>query len=399
MAENITNPESGKVKIFLDNASTTRVDDRVFSEMLPYFNNYYGNPSSIHSFGEIPEEKLEQSREICAGLIGSAADEIYFTSCGSESNNMALWGIARAYREKGNHIITSAIEHYSILNPLKEMQKEGWEVTILPVDTLGKVDPGDVKKAIKNSTSLVSIMHANNEIGTIQDIMEISGITKEAGIVLHSDGVATAGIIPVDIKSLGVDSYSFSSQQMYGPKGAAALYLKKGIKMRPLILGGTQERGRRAGTENIPSIIGFGEACRISKIEITNNAVQIQRLRDRLIEGIKSSIENIRLNGHPTQRLPGNVHMSFDYIEGESIILLLNNEGIAAASGSSCASHALKTSHVLLAVKLSPAIANGSILFSLGKYNTEAEIEKVIGVLPGIVEKLRNMSPLCNLRK
>jgi cysteine desulfurase len=399
MAENISDTESENVNIFLDNASTTRVDDRVYNEMLPYFNNYYGNPSSIHSFSEIPAEKLEQSRERCAGLIGSAADEIYFTSCGTESNNMALWGIARAYREKGNHIITSAIEHYSILNPLKEMQKEGWEVTVLPVDTIGKVNPGDLKKAVKNNTVLVSIMHANNEIGTIQDIREISGITKEAGIFLHSDGVAAAGIIPVDVKSLGVDSYSFSSQQMYGPKGAAALYLKKGIKIRPLILGGTQERGRRAGTENIPSIIGFGEACRIAKEEINGNTVKIQRLRDRLIEGINSSVENVRLNGHPTQRLPGNVHMSFEYIEGESIILLLNSEGIAAASGSSCASHALKTSQVLLAIKLSPAIANGSILFSIGKYNTKAEIEKVIGVLPGIVNKLRKMSPLCNLGK
>ena len=397
MAENINNPESKNMKIFLDNASTTRVDDRVYNEMLPYFSDYYGNPSSIHSFAEVPAEKLEQSRENCASLTGSSADEIYFTSCGTESNNMALWGIARAYREKGNHIITSAIEHYSILNPLKEMQKEGWEVTILPVDTFGKVDPGEVKKAIKSSTALVSVIHASNEIGTIQDIREISAVTKEAGIFLHSDGMATAGIISVDVKNLGVDSYSFSSQQMYGPKGAAALYLKKGIKIRPLLLGGTQERGRRAGTENIPSIIGFGEACRIAKEEINTGTLQIQNLRDRLITGIKSGIKNVKLNGHPIQRLPGNVHMSFEYIEGESIILLLNSEGIAAASGSSCASHALKTSHVLLAIKLAPAIANGSILFSLGKYNTPAEIEKVIGVLPGIVDKLRKMSPLCNL--
>jgi cysteine desulfurase len=399
MEESISKPGYENSNIFLDNASTTRVDDRVYNEMLPYFSIFYGNPSSLHSFGESPVEKLEQSRERCAGLIGSTADEIYFTSCGTESNNMALWGIARAYREKGNHIITSAIEHYSVLNPLKEMQKEGWEVTILPVDSYGKIDPKDLKKAIKNNTVLVSIMHANNEIGTILDIREISGIAKEAGIFLHSDGVATAGVIPVDVNNLGVDSYSFSSQQMYGPKGAAALYLRKGTKIRPLILGGTQERGRRAGTENIPSIAGFGEACRIAKEELNRNAVQIQALRDRLIDGISSSIKNIRLNGHPAQRLPGNVHMSFEYIEGESIILLLNSEGIAAASGSSCASHALKTSQVLLAIKLSPAIANGSILFSIGKYNTKEEIEKVISVLPVIVEKLRKMSPLCNISK
>jgi cysteine desulfurase len=399
MSNSINLAESKNIRIFLDNASTTRVDDRVYKEMLPYFTEYYGNPSSLHSFGEIPSEKLEQSRENCANLIGSKTDEIYFTSCGTESNNTALWGIARAYREKGNHIITSAIEHYSILNPLKEMQKEGWEVTILPVDDYGKVDPLDVKKAIKSSTVLVSIMQASNEIGTIQDIRGISAITKESGVLLHSDGIATAGIIPVNVADLGVDSYSFSSQQLYGPKGAAALYLKKGVKIRPLILGGTQEGGRRAGTENIPSIIGFGKACLIAKKEISNNAAQIQRLRDKLIEGISLNISNIKLNGHPSQRLPGNVHISFEYIEGESIILLLNSEGIAAASGSSCASHALKTSHVLLAIKLSPAIANGSILFSIGKYNTLAEIEKVIGVLPGIVDKLRKMSPLCNLGK
>ena len=382
-------------RVFFDNASTTRVDDRVYNEMLPFFSRFYGNPSSLHSFGEDVSDKFEASRKLCANLIGAEAEDIYFTSCGTESNNTALWGIARAFKDKGNHIITSAIEHYSILNPLKEMQKEGFEVTILPVDKFGRVSPEDVKKAIKSPTVLVSIMHANNEIGTIQNIREISRVVKEAGVIFHCDGIATAGIIPVDVVKLGLDSFSFTSQQMYGPKGAAALYLRKGVKIRPLLLGGTQEHGRRAGTENIPAIIGFGKACELAKDELAENMEYIKGLRDRLCAGITNNIDKVRLNGDPENRLPGNAHFSFEYIEGESIILLLNSKGIAAASGSSCASHALKSSHVLLAIKLPPATANGSILFSLGKYNTEQEVEYALEVLPAIVAKLREMSPLC----
>ena len=308
---------------------------------------------------------------------------------------MALWGLARAYRDNGNHIITSAIEHYSILNPLREMQKEGWEVTILPVDTDGFVNPSDLKKAISSKTVLISIMHANNEIGTIQKIKDISKIARESGVVFHSDCVATAGIIPLDVIELGMDSCSFSAQQMYGPKGAAALYLKKGIRIKPLMLGGIQERGRRAGTENVAAVAGFGSACKIAASELEKNSRKITLLRDSLIKGITENITNIKLNGHPTQRLPGNVHISFEFIEGESIILLLNSQGIAASSGSSCASHALKSSHVLTAINLSPTLANGSILFSLGKYNTEQEVKKTVRSLGPIVEKLRKMSPLC----
>jgi cysteine desulfurase len=382
-------------KIFFDNASTTKIDDRVYEEMEPYFKTYYGNPSSLHEFGEKTSEKLEESRQKVADLIGATAEEIYFTSCGTESNNFALWGIARAYREKGNHIISSAIEHHSILNPLKEMQKEGWKVTLVPVDENGFVNPGDVKKAITKETVLITIIHANNEIGTIQDIKEISRIAKESDILFHSDGVATAGIIPVDINEEGFDAYSFSSQQMYGPKGAAALYLRKGIKIRPFLLGGTQERGRRAGTENVPAIVGFGKACEISKMEILSRMETLVDLRDNLISGIMEKIEKVKLNGHPTLRLPGNVHMSYEYVEGESILLMLNLQGIAAASGSSCTSQALKSSHVLLAINLSPTMAQGSVLFSLGKYNTQQEVEKVIEVLPPIIERLRKMSPLC----
>ena len=388
------NNKNSGVMIFFDNASTTRMDDRVFKEMQPYFTEYYGNPSSFHDSGQVVSEKIEESRRKVAGLINASEDEIYFTSCGTESNNFALWGIAKAAKDAGNNIILSNIEHYSILTPMKEMKREGWDFTMVGVDKYGMVDPDDIKKAITKKTVLVSIMHANNEIGTIQNIKDISEVTKEAGVAFHSDGVATAGVIPVDIKDLDVDSYSFSAQQMYGPKGAAALYIKKGTRIRPLILGGTQEKGRRGGTENVPGIIGFGKACEIAKAELDRNQKSISNLRDSLIDGIKNRIEKIKLNGHPEKRLPGNIHISYEYVEGESIILMLNINGIAAASGSSCASHALKTSHVLNAIKLPPELANGSVLFSLGKYNTQAEVDRVLEVLPPIIERLRQMSPL-----
>jgi cysteine desulfurase len=383
------------LNIFFDNASTTRVDDRVFTEMEPYFRQHYGNPSSLHSLGDFASTKVEEAREKVAALINADEEEIYFTSCGTESNNFALWGIARALKDKGNHIITSAIEHFSILNPLKEMQKEGWNITTIPVDEYGFVNPDDIKKAITKDTVLISIMHANNEIGTIQKINEIAKVAKEAEIVFHSDGIATAGIIPVDIKELGIDAYSFSAQQMYGPKGTAALYLKKGIKTRPLLLGGTQEKGRRAGTENVPAIVGFGKACEIAKTELGDSIKNLSILRDNLIKGIKNSIDKIKLNGHPVIRLPGNVHISYEFVEGESILLMLNLQGIQAASGSSCASQALKSSHVLLAINLTPTMAQGSVLFSLGKYNKQEEIDEVIRILPPIIERLRQMSPLC----
>lgn len=383
-----------KEKIFFDNASTTRVDDRVFEEMKPYFKKKYGNPSSLHDFGDMVRKALDKAREQAASLIGANEEEIYFTSCGTESNNFALWGLARAYKDRGNHIISSSIEHLSIINPLKEFEKEGWKVSLVPVDEYGSVNPEDVRKEITRDTVLVSIMHANNEVGTIQRIKEISNIVKENNILFHSDGAAAAGIIPVDVSKLGVDSYSFTSQQMYGPKGAAALYVKKGVRIKPLLLGGIQESGRRAGTENVPAIAGFGKACKIAENEMIKNNKYISKLRDNLIKGISDKIKNVKLNGHPTERTPGNVHMSFEFIEGESILLMLNLEGIAAASGSSCTSQALKSSHVLLSMGLSPTMAQGSILFSLGKYNTLKEVDRVLAVLPSIIDRLRKMSPL-----
>ncbi|MES0340798.1 MAG: aminotransferase class V-fold PLP-dependent enzyme [Candidatus Humimicrobiaceae bacterium] len=381
-------------KIFFDNASATKVDPRVLEDMLPYFSEHYGNPSSLHDFGDAAHGAMDNARDQVASLINANNEEIYFTSCGTESNNLALWGLARAAKKKGMHIITSVIEHQSIINPLKDMKKEGWEITHISVDSDGLVDPDQVRKAVTDDTALISIMHANNEVGTIQNIKKISEIAKQNEILFHSDGVATAGIIPVDVSELGMDAYSFSSQQMYGPKGVAALYLKKGVRLKPLLLGGIQERGRRAGTENIPAIVGFGRACEIAKNELDKNAKHISFIRDKLVKGIIEKIDKVKLNGHPSGRIPGSAHISFEYIEGESILLMLNMEGIFAASGSSCASQALKSSYVLIEMGLSSTMAQGSISFSLGKYNTEAEVDRAVGVLPPIIERLRKMSPL-----
>lgn len=382
------------LKIFFDNASTTRVDPEVLEDMLPYFSQHYGNPSSLHDFGDTAHDALDNARSQVAALIGAGEEEIYFTSCGTESNNLALWGLGRAAKGKGKHIISSVIEHQSIINPLKDMKKEGWEITRIGVDSEGMVDPDEIQKAINDDTVLISIMHANNEVGTIQRIRKISDIARQKEILFHSDGVATAGIIPVDVNELGVDAYSFSAQQLYGPKGAAALYLRKGIRIKPLLLGGIQERGRRAGTENIPAIVGFGKACEIAKDGMGKNMAHITDIRDRLIEGISKSIDKTKLNGHPTRRIPGRAHISFEFIEGESILLMLNMEGIFAASGSSCASQALKSSYVLTEMGLSPTMAQGSISFSLGKYNTSDEVNRTLEVLPPIIERLRKMSPL-----
>lgn len=386
--------KDSKKRIFFDNASTTRIDDQVFKEMESYFRENYGNPSSLHDFGELAKSAVESARKKVANLVGASAEEIYFTSCGTESNNLALWGLARALKGKGNHIISSVIEHHSVLNPLKEMKKNGWNISLVPVDKCGLINTKDIENEITDSTILISIMHANNEIGTIQKLKEISLIAKKNNIIFHSDGVATAGIIPVNVRELGIDAYSFSAQQLHGPKGVAALFIKKGTRIKPIFLGGTQEKGRRAGTENVPGIVGFGKACELAKIKMEDNIKYISKLRDNLINGIINKVKNVKLNGPTTDRLPGNVHISFKYIEGESILLMLNMEGIAAASGSSCTSQALKSSHVLNAIDLSPIMAQGSVLFSLGKYNTAVEVSRLLEVLPPIVKRLREMSPI-----
>ena len=388
------NTDSKDDFIYMDNASSTRTDPRVIDEMMPFITGHYGNPSSIHKAGFEVKEKIEEARKKVAALVNAEPEEIYFTSCGTESNNFALFGISEALKSRGNHIISSEIEHISILNPLKELQKRGFDVTLLPVDGEGFIDADGLKKAIRKETILISIMHANNEIGTIQKIREISETAAEKGIAFHTDAVATAGITPADVKELNVSAMSFSSQQMHGPKGSAALYLKKGIRIRPSLLGGVQERGRRAGTENVAGIIGFGKACELAKEEMNKNAEKIIPLRDKLIAGIKESIKDVKLNGSIQHRLPGNVHISFEYVEGESIVLFLNMEGIYVATGSSCASQALKSSHVCSAIGLGAATSQGSILFSLSKYNTEEQINKVVAALPPIIDRLRKMSPL-----
>ncbi|MCK5422104.1 MAG: IscS subfamily cysteine desulfurase [Deltaproteobacteria bacterium] len=380
--------------IYLDYNATTPIDHEVAEVMKPYLEEFFGNPSSSHWYGIRAKKAIEIARSQVADLLGCQPDEIIFTSGGSESNNYAIKGVTFANRIKGNHIITSAIEHPAVTEVCKYLETKEFRVTYLPVDEYGLVDIVKLQETITPQTILISLMHANNEVGTIQNIKKISEIAKQNEILFHRDGVATAGIIPVDVSELGMDAYSFSSQQMYGPKGAAALYLKKGVRLKPMLQGGIQERGRRAGTENIPAIVGFGRACEIAKNELDKNAKHISSIRDKLVKGIIEKIDKVKLNGHPSGRIPGSAHISFEYIEGESILLMLNMEGIFAASGSSCASQALKSSYVLIEMGLSSTMAQGSISFSLGKYNTEAEVDRTVGVLPPIIERLRKMSPL-----
>ena len=381
-------------KIYLDNAATTQPHEKVVAAMEPYFGKIFGNPSSIHSFGRDARKAVDESREKVANLISCAPEEIIFTSGGTESDNFALLGTAYANKQKGNHIITSKIEHHAILHTCSFLEKQGFVVTYLTVDHDGLVDPEEVRKAITDKTILVSIMHANNEIGTIEPLSEISKITKEKGILLHTDAVQSAGHIPISVKELGVDLLSLSAHKFYGPKGIGALYVKKGIKLETLLHGGSQERKRRAGTENVPAIAGLGTACEIASKEIKNETDHLVRLRDKLISGILSTIPESFLNGHPTLRLPNNVNIAIKYIEGESMLLNLDLMGIAASSGSACTSGSLNPSHVLMAIGLKHDLAHGSLRFSMGRLTTKKEIEYVLLELPKIVEKLRKMSPL-----
>lgn len=381
-------------QVYLDNQSNTKLDERVFEAMVPYFVENYGNAQSIYSLGAKSRDAIENARSQAAALIGSKIEEIYFTSCGSESNNLAIKGVAQAYSQKGRHIVVSSIEHFSVLYSARRLSQTGYEVTYVPVDKFGMVSPDDVAKAIRNDTILVSIQHANTEIGTIQKIEEISKIVREKGIIFHCDAVYTAGTIPVDVNKLGVDLLTFSGSQFYGPKGSAALYAKKGIRVIPQIDGGIQENGRRAGTENVPCIVGFGKACELAKTEMNENYAKMLRLRDRLIQELPQKVEYIYLNGHPHERLPNNVNFSVEFIEGEGIFLLLDNKGIFVSSGSACASKSLKMSHILSAIKVDPAIGQGSILMSLSKYNNDEEINYVLNEFPNVVKKLRDISPL-----
>ncbi len=390
--------------IYLDHAATTPVHPKVVEAMLPYFSEKFGNPSAIYSFGQEARQAVEGSRTGVAELLGCAAKEVIFTSGGTESDNAAIKGVAFAAQKSGNHIITSSVEHHAVHKTCHLLERFGFEVTYLPVDSYGRVSVEEVEKALTPRTILVTIMLANNEVGTIQPIAEISRLLKEYSrsrgrrIVLHTDAVQGAGALDLNVDKLGVDSLSLSSHKFYGPKGSGILYLRRGVPFLPQQTGGAHERNRRAGTENVPGIVGTAVALQLAVEHRESNNQKCQRLTDRLVEGIKSQIDHAYLNGHPTLRLPNNVNFSFEYVEGEAILLSLDFAGIAASSGSACSSGSLEASHVLTAMGISAPLARGSVRFTLGAENTDEEIDYVLSVLPGIVEKLRAMSPLAQAR-
>ena len=386
-------------RIYLDYAATTPTHPEVAKAMAPYFTDAFGNPSTLYSYGQEAKGAIEEARVKVAGLIGAQDEEIIFTSGGTEADNFALKGVVYANEKRGNHIITTPIEHHAVIETCKFLERRGFRVTYLPVDGYGLVDPADVRRAITDKTVLISVMHANNEIGIIEPIAEIGRIAKEAGIYFHTDAVQTAGHIPVDVNKLGVDLLSMSSHKIYGPKGTGALYIRKGTKLLALMHGGEQERRRRAGTENIPAIVGLGKAVELARQEMSGEVVRLTYLRDQLIKGLLKRIDHIHLNGHSQTRLPNNVNVSVDFVEGESMVLNLDLEGICASTGSACSSSSLEPSHALLATGLSPEQAHGSLRFTLGKWTTEEEISRVLEVLPQIVAKLRAMSPLLKVGK
>jgi len=381
-------------RIYLDYAATTPVHPEVVKAMLPYFTDAFGNPFSMHSYGQEVKEVIEKSKVKVADLIGAKDVEIVSTSGGTEADNFAIKGVAFANESKGNHIITTLIEHEAVLAACKFLEKRGFKVTYLPVDGYGLVDPDDVKKAITDKTILISVIYANNEVGTIQPIAEIGRIAKEAGIYFHTDAVQAVGHIPVDVNELGVDLLSMSAHKLYGPKGVGALYIRKGSKLVPFMHGGEQEQGRRAGTHNVPGIAGFGRAAELAQQEMSEEAERLTSLRGQLIKGLLEGIDHIHLNGHLLKRLPNNVNVSVDFVEGESILLNLDLEGICASTGSACSSLSLEPSHVLLAMGIPPEKAHCSLRFSLGKWTTDEDIGRVLEVLPPIVTRLRAMSPL-----
>jgi cysteine desulfurase len=361
--------------------------------MLPYFTENYGNPSSLHTMGQEANVAVQYAREQVAKAIGADAGEIIFTSCGTEADNLALIGIAYANKKKGDHIITSSIEHPAILRTCEFLEKEGFKVTYLPVDKYGMVSPSDVEAAITPATTLISVMAVNNEIGTIQPIREIGKIARDHKVYFHTDAVQGIGKIPIDVKSMNIDMLSLAGHKIHAPKGVGALYVKKGTRVQALIHGGGQEKNMKSGTENVPGIVGLGKACEVATRDLDKNVAHMTKLRDRLMEGILK-IDHVRLNGHPTIRSPNNVNVSFSFIEGESIILFLDMAGIEGSTGSACSSKNLKASHVLLACGMPPEEAHGSLRLTNCEFNTEEEIDYVLETLPGIVNRLRAMSPL-----
>lgn len=382
----------------MDNASGAPMHPQAIEAMIPFLKGGFGNPSNLHQFGRMTNEAILTARGQVARLINAKQGEIIFTSSGTESNNFALKGVLESHKKKGNHIITSEIEHFSVLNPVKTLEKSGYAVTYVPVDKYGVVNPDDVKKAIKPTTVMVSIMYANGEIGSIQPVKEIGAITREKGIVFHTDAVAAVGQVPVNVAEVQVDALSMSANQFGGPSGMGALYLREGMRILPLLQGGVQEGGRRAGTENITGIVGMGKAAELANAEMQQRMDKVGKLRDQLKDGILKTIGNVFLNGHPTNRLPGNLSLCIEFIEGESVLLFLDMQGIAVSSGSACTSRSLKASHVIMATGVDAALAQGTILFSLGVNNSDADVQYVLEKLPSIVNRLREMSPLYNAR-
>jgi len=381
-------------RIYMDNGATTRVTEPVFEAMKPYFCEIWGNPSSAHNFGYVSRHAIDAAREQVAKAINADVGEIYFTGCGTESDNWAVRGAAYQNIKKGKHIITTTIEHHAILHTCEQLEKEGFEVTYLPVDEYGLVTAEQLEAAIRPDTTLVSIMAANNEIGTLEPIDELAAVCKAKGVLFHTDAVQAIGSVKIDVKAMGIDMLSISGHKFHAPKGIGVLYIRKGVKLQRLINGGAQEKTQRAGTENLASIVGIGKAIEIATADIDGHNAQLSAIRDHMIDRILKEIPYSRLNGHPTKRLPGNVNVCFQFIEGEGLLMLLDNFGIAASSGSACTSGSLDPSHVLLAIGLPHEIAHGSLRLSLCEENTMEEADFVVDKLVQIVERLRSMSPL-----
>ncbi len=382
-------------RVYMDHTAGMPVDTRVLEAMEPYFENFYGNPSSLHSFAQEAKKGLENARGKVANLIGAERkEEIFFTSCATESNNWAIRGVAARNKDRGKHIITTAIEHMSVMNACKYLTKQGFKASFLPVDKYGIVDLEALRKELNDETTLASVMYANGEIGTTEPVKEVSEIVHSKNAYLHVDATAAMGQIPIDVQKEGIDLLTLSSNDMYGPKGVGALYIKTGTKLEPLIYGGGQEYGLRSGTENLPGIVGMGKAAELAKAEMGAESQRLSKIRDKLIKGLLEGIPYSFLNGHPTKRLPNNVAVRFSFIEGESMLLNLDMAGVAASSGSACTAKTLEPSHVLRAIGLKHEEAHGSLLFTLGKQNGNEDVDYVVGLLPDIVKRLRAMSPL-----